>query len=196
MAKQSKSYLSIFGLIMAFLLPIALAKVMLEKKWYQGGVTNKGSLVAQSITIPQLQQDARWQLIYLLPNECQQACLGALFTLQQVPQAIGPERDRVISKVYVSRETSLADINQKIKLSELFQTQSLQNYQFSVLPSFPKLEQALSQLQFAGIGLYLIDPLGNIMMAYPLASEKTAILAQGKDVLRDLKRLLKVSKIG
>nr|WP_307930221.1 cytochrome oxidase [Photobacterium damselae] len=153
-------------------------------------------MVAQPITIPQLQQDARWQLIYLLPNECQQTCLGALFTLQQVPQAIGPERDRVISKVYVSRETSLADINQKIKHSELFQTQSLQNYQFSVLPSFPKLEQALSQLQFAGIGLYLIDPLGNIMMAYPLASEKTAILAQGKDVLRDLKRLLKVSKIG
>nr|WP_307930220.1 hypothetical protein [Photobacterium damselae] len=37
MAKQRKSYLSIFGLIMAFLLPIALAKVMLEKNGIKAG---------------------------------------------------------------------------------------------------------------------------------------------------------------
>ena len=38
-------------------------------------------------------------------------------------------------------------------------------------------------------GLYIVDPLGNLVLRYPLG-------AAGNSVLDDLKRLLKVSQIG
>jgi hypothetical protein len=38
-------------------------------------------------------------------------------------------------------------------------------------------------------GIYIVDPLGNLVLHYPVD-------ASGKSVLTDLKRLLKVSQIG
>jgi hypothetical protein len=60
-------------------------------------------------------------------------------------------------------------------------------------------QQVVSQiktLEFGMNAIYIADPLGNVMMAYPLVTGQAEILAQGKDVLRDLKRLLKLSRIG
>ena len=59
-----------------------------------------------------------------------------------------------------------------------------------------QLQQQLAQLEYGLATIYIADPHGNMLMAYPLVAGEQAILMQGKDVLRDLKRLLKVSKIG
>ena len=57
---------------------------------------------------------------------------------------------------------------------------------------FPKLYQLIQQPQDAVLlptGIYIVDPLGNLVFHYPLQD-------MGKPVLQDLKRLLKVSQIG
>ena len=58
--------------------------------------------------------------------------------------------------------------------------------------AFPKLQQLIQQPadgQRLPVGIYIVDPLGNLVFRYPLED-------MGKPVLQDLKRLLKVSQIG
>jgi len=58
--------------------------------------------------------------------------------------------------------------------------------------AFPKLHQLTQQPEDGTVlrtGIYIVDPLGNLVFVYPLED-------MGKPVLQDLKRLLKVSQIG
>ena len=172
-------------LLGAFALPVILAKLVLDLNWYQGGVTNRGQLLSTPVTSAWLGERQQWQLIYLLPEACEAKCQGALFNLQQIPLAVGAEKDRVSSVLL--RATSDARYAPTVEK------------QLQALPQQVVSAQVISQMQTLEYGaqaIYLADPHGNVMLAYPLVTGEAAILAQGKDVLRDLKRLLKISKIG
>lgn len=172
-------------MLLVFVLPVGLAKLILDLNWYQGGVTNRGHLLEQPLSAAWLAEADQWKLVYLMPEQCDARCQGALFNLRQIPQAMGAGKTRVGSVLLVgSLELAQADVEQKqlagVRL-ELARDDQLDVFR---------------HLEFGGEAIYIADPLGNVMMAYPLVSGKAEILAQGKDVLRDLKRLLKVSKIG
>ncbi len=173
-----KRTLNLWLLLLAFLIPIAVAWVMLNNQWYQGGVTNRGELLETPVTVGWISPETpQWQIVYLYPEECGAPCQGALFNLRQVPQVIGESEKRLQSMLL--RSTTVNDI---VGISAIQAT----GEQASQWRSLPYGEEAI----------YITDPLGNVMMAYPLVEGKEAILAQGKDIIRDLKRLLKVSKIG
>ncbi|MEJ2764445.1 cytochrome oxidase [Photobacterium sp. MCCC 1A19761] len=176
-----KRFGKLWLLLAAFALPVGIAKLMLTMHWYQGGVTNRGILLDPPLREDWAARPGRWQLLYVLPDHCDAACAGALFHLRQIPQAVGADQDRVAGLLLVSELTGQED-------------ELLQGLQPSMVPA-PLLKR-LQTSEYGGQAIYLADPLGNILMAYPLAKDQPAILAQGKDVLRDLKRLLKVSKIG
>ncbi|UTV27855.1 cytochrome oxidase [Photobacterium atrarenae] len=176
-----KRFGKLWLLLAAFALPVGLAQLMLSMQWYQGGVTNRGQLLDPPLSAPGVAQAGRWQLLYVLPDDCDVACAGALFHLRQIPQAVGAERDRVASLLLVNGSAG--------QDNEL-----LRGLKAATVPA--SLLKRLQATEYGAQAIYLVDPLGNILMAYPLESAQPAILAQGKDVLRDLKRLLKVSKIG
>lgn len=176
-----KRFGKLWLLLAAFALPVGIAQLMLTMHWYQGGVTNRGQLLEPPLHEPGMAQAGRWQLLYVLPDDCDVACAGALFHLRQIPQAVGAERDRVASLLLVNGPAGQDD-------------ELLQGLQPAMVPA-PLLKR-LQATEYGAQAIYLVDPLGNILMAYPLASDQPSILAQGKDVLRDLKRLLKISKIG
>ncbi|UTM57449.1 cytochrome oxidase [Photobacterium sp. CCB-ST2H9] len=182
-----KKHLSLLLLLLAFVLPVIAAKLVLENHWYQGGVTNRGQLLEQPVVSDWLAKPGKWQLIYLLPDMCDTRCQGALFNLRQVPLAMGAELERISSLVLVSAERSAA----------LPDASSLVSGGGVVLAAPGPVLRQFQKLEQKSIGaIYIADPQGNVMMAYPLVEGKTQVLAQGKDILRDLKRLLKVSKIG
>jgi hypothetical protein len=54
---------------------------------------------------------------------------------------------------------------------------------------YPDLVFLIGQVEALAPGIYIVDPLGNLVFHY-------ALDAAGKPVLQDLKRLLKVSQIG
>ncbi|PSU32942.1 cytochrome oxidase [Photobacterium lutimaris] len=173
-------------LLGAFALPVILAKLVLDLNWYQGGVTNRGELLESPIASDWLGESKQWQLIYLLPDECGELCQGALFNLRQVPQAVGADQDRLSSVLLIDGDMLDGQPSVvKKQLSGLDQRQ---------VPDY--VVNQLKTLEYGGKAIYIADPLGNVMMAYPLVKGQVAVLAQGKDVLRDLKRLLKISKIG
>ncbi|MDX1302692.1 cytochrome oxidase [Photobacterium sp.] len=193
-------------LLGVFLLPLLLAKIVLDLNWYQGGVTNRGQLLAFPLASDWLTEPGKWQLVYLLPPSCDEPCQGALFNLRQVPQAIGADQQRVSSVVLV------VDLPASFASDNAVQSQAAFQKPAVIIPSPTDMQTLTAGLQLMRVpdhvvaqietlkygtaAIYLADPLGNVMMAYPLAQGKTAILAQGKDLLRDLKRLLKVSRIG
>ena len=181
-----KKHGTLWLLLAAFLLPLILAKLVLDLNWYQGGVTNRGELLGSPLSYDWLGQSGKWQLVYLMPQECDELCAGALFNLRQIPQAVGADKERVSSVLLVA-EGSLPALSGPLR------------EQVRGVEQMPVPAHVITQfhtLEYSTKALYIADPLGNVMMAYPLVKGQAAILAQGKDVLRDLKRLLKVSKIG
>lgn len=192
--KQGSKRTALLALVAVFILPVVLAKLVLDLNWYQGGITNRGKLLESPLTPSWLTAqgdnqglgEGKWQLVYLLPEHCDQACQGALFNLRQVPKAVGAQTSRLGSLVLVA-ESAQASLSSEIQ-------SHLEGLSLLSIP--PHVVMQINTFEYGAKAIYIADPLGNVLMAYPLASEKNAILAQGKDVLRDLKRLLKVSKIG
>ncbi|MCW8329545.1 cytochrome oxidase [Photobacterium sp. SDRW27] len=181
-----KKHGTLLLLLSAFLLPLVLAKLVLDLNWYQGGVTNRGELLSTPLANEWLGQSGKWQLVYLMPDECDELCAGALFNLRQIPLAVGAEQDRVSSVLLVT-EPDWSHFSPEVR-------KQVQGVEQTQVPNH--VVSQLRTLEYGAEAIYIADPLGNVMMAYPLVKGKAAILAQGKDVLRDLKRLLKVSKIG
>ncbi|HJO35020.1 MAG: SCO family protein [Pseudomonadota bacterium] len=125
----------------------------------------------------------RWTLVYLDRGQCEQACEDHLYELRQVDTALGRESTRV-ARLYVSDEAPDRD-----------RRDYLQTYH-------PRLQVAMSPADGAfrgyfeslpaaaeGAHIFVIDPLGNLMMTY--GPDQPA-----KDVYKDLKRLLRISRIG
>ncbi|WP_299017222.1 cytochrome oxidase [uncultured Photobacterium sp.] len=181
-----KKHWTLLLLLGVFMLPVVLAKLVLDLNWYQGGVTNRGELLASPLTSDWLGQSDKWQLVYLMPPECDERCVGALFNLRQIPQVVGAGQER-ISSVLLVAEAEWASLSSSY-------AEQVEGLESMLVPDHVITQ--LRTLEYGAQAIYIADPLGNVMMAYPLVKGQAAVLALGKDVLRDLKRLLKVSKIG
>ncbi|NUY55373.1 hypothetical protein BZG78_03240 [Salinivibrio sp. MA351] len=172
-----KGRMLVVALIGIFILPVVVAKLVLEQSWYQKGVTNYGQFLAEPATLNWLPEQGQWRLIYRVPEQCDLVCEQALFQLTQIPIAVGKERDRV---------TSVALTSTAPKAPEVLTWQTLTTEQ----------AQAWQQQAFDKNTIYLSDPMNNVVLAYPVSDDNTQWIAQGKGLLRDLKRLLKLSKVG
>lgn len=172
---------AVFGVT---IVPLMLAMLMYFNLWgVPDGRTNFGQLLLPPKDIQQAQlvdekqtpwsqasADKRWLLVYLTPADCAQPCEEATHLLRQINVALGKEAHRVTRLL----------VNQQGQFNQKFEA------------DYPALIQlkSLSQETFeAGEGIYIVDPLGNIMMYY-----STDFV--GKELLKDLKKLLRTSNIG
>ncbi len=119
----------------------------------------------------------RWAMIYVGGAICGDDCRQSLYEMRQVHTALGRNGVR-IQRVYLMVGASTPDD------SAFYQTEHPGLIMASVEPS----AQILGNFDQPG-RIYLVDPLGNLMMSYP--SDAT-----GRDLLDDLKRLFRVSRIG
>jgi hypothetical protein len=141
------------------------------------GTTNHGAFVDPPVTIERLElRDAAraefrtagtWWLWVVQAGPCDAACEKALHGLGQVHQLLNRDAPRVRRALITS--VPLADA--------------------ALAANYPGLEFLTGRIAGLEPGLYIVDPLGNLVLRYPLD-------AAGKSVLDDLKRLLKVSQIG
>ncbi len=161
-----------------FLSPLLLAQLVLKMGWYTKGVTNHGDLIEPPTHLRWLPHQGQWRLLYSMPSACNDQCDNAMFQLNQIPQAIGRETDRVASVVL------LKNTNQFKKPFISYQQPNAKQW------------QEFNQLPFKPETIYLVDPLNQIVLAYPIPKEKTARVKQSKGLMRDLKKLMKLSKVG
>ena len=179
-----KSRRNMILIIVAFVLPIILAKFALQDQWFNYGVTNKGSLIDNELTLTKLgvdnsQLDKQWLMLYRLPQSCQKACQQALVSINNTYIALGKEMPRV---------TPVGLTNNQLPETVLNQIRS-QHWQFKTLPNQAKEQLESSQL-------LIVDPLGNVVLAHDIPAQVQQLPQFGKNILADMKKLLKYSRIG
>ena len=187
----------IWILISAFFAPLALAFLL-----YYGldirphGTTNKGDLIHPPVTLPEVELPGtknhtfaanalrgKWSMVYIGDGACDARCREALTLMRQTRLALGDDMNRVQRVFLVSGnccDQAYLDTEQAGLLLGRIDNSSGQ----TLLETFPDTARA------ASLGrIYLVDPLGNLMMKYESDAPQ-------KGLLEDLKKLLKLSHIG
>ena len=197
---SSRQALVLLGLL--FMTPAFVAWVMhnsSEQGWRPEGTTNRGTLVhpARPLTLPvdmmiagQAASDylqGKWTLLYIGDADCDAVCNENLYKMRQIRTAQN-ENMRRIQQLYLVRDeaipaplTALLANDYKDTAVTLMAADQVQQ----IAPYF--LIDGVSML--AEERVYIIDPLGNLMMYYPPDADPGGML-------KDLKKLLKYSKIG
>ena len=127
----------------------------------------------------------KWNLFYIAGDQCDQACGENLYRMRQLRLTTGKDDHRVQRVMLFQQENEVS-------------AQHFQEYagQWIVSTDDPGFDQLIEFFRLnAGEDpvqlhrLYIVDPLGNLMMSYPPDADPGGII-------RDLKKLLKYSKIG
>ncbi|MCO4836965.1 MAG: hypothetical protein KC426_02570 [Oceanospirillaceae bacterium] len=164
--------------------PLMFAMLMYFNLWgVPEGRTNFGELLLppndiqqaqlvdqESMPWSQIDLDKRWLVVYLSPKDCDQSCKEANHLLRQIHTAVGKESHR-ITRILVN---SQGNFNDQLQLD---------------YPALVLLKSLSLETFEKGEGIYIVDPLGNMMMYYSTGFE-------GKELLKDLKKLLRTSNIG
>lgn len=179
--ETKKSRKTFILVVLAFVVPIVLAKIALTQKWFNYGVTNKGNLLANELTIKDLGLDKSeinegWSIIYFVPADCSKSCEATLHGINNAHIALGKELPRVSP---ISLSTSVMSTEQ----------QKLANSKYWI-----KLDNKTNLLNENKV--WIADPLGNVMLSFEPPMSEDDVPTFGKAIVADLKKLLKYSKIG
>jgi hypothetical protein len=182
------------ALTLLFLGPLLLALVLYygSDDWRPAGATNHGVLIQPPRLLPQLPAATaagetgttdlrgRWTLVYVDAGSCDARCAQALYRSRQAREAMGKNMARV-ERLYLHRGPApgpdLPGASDSLRVMAADADGGRQ------------LLEALPTELLTGDDLLLVDPLGNLMMRFPLESEPSGMLS-------DLKKLLKLSRIG
>jgi hypothetical protein len=173
-------------ILAASLGPILLASAMYkwqfwvpESRSYHGELLGTGQSRSElGVLTPAAQAETRWQLLVTAPEECSLDCQQLVYLARQIQIGLGRESSRATH--------SLAS---GVPLSDSYQSQLQRDY--PQLGRFTLDPQRYAQLQKGKptVQLWIIDPHGNLVLRYDAK-------ADGKNVLNDLRLLLKLSNIG
>ncbi|MDR9828850.1 hypothetical protein RCJ22_25005 [Vibrio sp. FNV 38] len=177
-----KGRATLLALVLFFSIPAIAAYVILSKQWYQPGVTNQGVLIEPRLTYQSLGVDYHpaepiWQLAFVVPKHCEAACQERVDLLRQSYLALGKYTERV-EPVLIMQSNSDPRLAQRFDIP-------LQHVQ--------QLPDSVAD----GEDVIIIDPLGQWVMRYSFdlvpSSEQSQLL---KGMLKDFKKLLKLSRVG
>lgn len=189
-------------LVLIFLAPTFVAWVMhnsSEQGWRPEGTTNRGILVhpARPLDLPADLQigdialndylQGKWTLLYIGSSDCDDACSNNLYKMRQIRLAQNENMNRVQRLLLVTDSA----------ISESFAGLLEQEHPKMDVSTMTagQLEQLAPYFLIDGVAMqgaervYFIDPLGNLMMYYSQDADPGGML-------KDLKKLLKFSKIG
>lgn len=98
--EEKKSRRSMILLIAIFVIPVVLAKLALTFHWFDYGVTNKGTLVSNELTLAKLGladefTEKNWLLLYANIDNCEAHCQQVVESVMNTYTALGREMPRV-----------------------------------------------------------------------------------------------------
>lgn len=148
---------------------------------------NNGALLEPVINLQEVlpesplhaQHDGRWLLLFSVPGECDDKCIDGLHAIRQLRLMLGQEMDRV-ARIFLRGDSPVDTVFLADQHKGLI---TLQDMTLSEL-----LDEKKPDDLTAG-GYYLIDPQGNLVMYF-----KPGLAP--REVVDDIKRLLKLSRIG
>jgi cytochrome oxidase Cu insertion factor (SCO1/SenC/PrrC family) len=185
---------SFLWLVMVFVAPILLGTLLffnLEKLGFEKGSVNYGVLVQPAFPtqIYDLMQGdtkalreatlaKKWTMLYIEPNVCDKACLDRLLLIKRVRLLMNEHMRRVRTVLVADKKVS-ASVSKKENPDLVLTHLDMKFSEF--LKQYPELDKT---------PVYLLDPMGNLMMYYPQADPNA------KKMIKDLQKLLKYSHLG
>jgi peroxiredoxin len=198
MRKRLSPRTTLIAITALFLLPLLLAWFMYSGaiEYKPSSTRNFGRLVEppipvaweETVLIPDADEASsgsgqafseHWVVLYWLPDSCLEACFLEASALRQIHLASGRHQPRIRIALLIRDSVSLEVQATLRKIYPKFQL---------VGDPSGMLSAALKQAAKGKGRVYLIDPLGNIMMAYESGADPNHIR-------QDLKRLLTWSKL-
>ena len=192
----------LIGLGVMFFAPLAVSFYLYygPVAWRPGRHVNHGDLITPARPLPEVSLPLagrgevrsgkpdflrnKWTLLYVGAGSCTAQCRTDLYNTRQVRFALNRDMDRV-QRVFIA-EGECCDLpflaEQHPDLITVRATPAAAPL-LGLLPRFDGIDPAAAER------VYLVDPLGNLMMSY-------APGAPPKGMLEDLKRLLGLSHVG
>jgi hypothetical protein len=187
----------VWMLVVVFFAPLLIAFILYYgvEGWRPAGGTNHGELItpARPLPTPALTSAAdtplephflrgKWTLVYIGEGQCDARCREALTLMRQTRLALNDDLPRV-QRVFLATgqccDRRYLDAEHRGLITAKVDSEAAA----LLLKTFPDAENG-------GAGrIYIVDPLGNLMMSY-------APDAPPKGLFEDLKTLLKLSHIG
>lgn len=187
MQEKSKK-LTVVALILVFTLPVILAKLALDNEWFNRGSTNRGQLLNPIIEAGSLfvvkGEEPHWRLAYVIPSNCDAACENAIFSISQVRTAIGRKMDRV-DAVFIATQSSDQKATTNIEQNKFGKLITSDIEQLNTL--FAQVDQN---------GIFIVDTLGNVILKFDSTQDREQAIMDSRDILSDIRNLLKLSRIG
>lgn len=191
------SRLKLVLVILAFSGPLLAAFI-----WYYGfganrapaGQANHAPLIQPAIPLEAFEntrygQDAVnqeslkrfWTVVHIVKEPCNEVCQKSIYNTRQTRIAVGKDANR-IQRYFILRDKDL-----------LNQLQTEHSDAILLIDSYQGLENQIQHIvkenKLGPNDAILIDPLGNAMMSIPVDMDPRLLL-------KDLKKLLKISRIG
>jgi hypothetical protein len=164
----------------------------------QTGTTNYGDLISPvkevnniGLTLldgtqkPVTDYRKKWLMVYILDGVCSEDCQKNLYFMRQIRKAMAEDRYRINRLLVLDKKELLTDDLQRILHD--FEGMDVATINSESRADFYSTMQDASGNTFRKI--MLIDPMGNFMMEYDSQPDPEL-------VLKDVKRLLTISRIG
>ena len=166
-------------LALVFLAPFVLAWLAWRFEWATGKTSNYGELITPARPLAGAPLEAlrgKWVLVSFDAAACDAYCERKLYFMRQIRRALGDDEGR-IARLWLL--TDAAQPSARL-LAAIEGTQVAPAG--GLAASFPAATAPTEHL-------YVVDPLGNLMMRYPRDPDPSRML-------KDLQRLLKVARFG
>ena len=200
-ALRRRSRMKLLLIFAMFGVPLILASIYLHLVRSSGGAigdTSRGQLIQPAVPLnefalelvngePFVLDDVQgiWTMVYMPEGECADACLQNLYHMRQVRVALNHRMDRVQRAVLAQSKDQIPEqlLSEHLGLIVAHGTSEQQ----ALLRD--QIRAAESKMDTMKDAIYLIDPFGNVMLRF-------APDLNPKSMLKDVKHLLKVSRIG
>lgn len=192
-AKSQKTPLVIAGM---FLIPILLAILFFNRPdLMNAGTTNNGVLINPPVNMKSIAVTneyaetetiadfgGKWLLVYLSMEECADACLDNVYTINQIRTALGKRMNK-LTPLLISPVAVDTDENPLYGIMKLHypvvQQLSIDSTEYKeFISQLPPVNRPIHQGT-----IYIIDPQGYVMMSYPPNP-------QAEGIIKDLKKVI------
>jgi len=135
----------------------------------------EGSLVAEDGDTKRFRKS--WSLVVRADSECNAACLSALENIRQIRLSLGPKMTRMQTVFLPATETAIRP--------------ELATEHPVLIVVAPEKSEEIRKIigSYTNGEVFMVDPLGNLMMSYPAGTGMS-------DIRADVSHLLKLSGIG